>query len=106
MYVLDGLNDAVPVGVPGELHVSGACLAHGYLEFPALTAERFVPNPYFDLYTDDAQYSRMFRTGDLAVRLNDGSLVYLGPMDQQARPLYNKFLKIGNMPCLHAFSRH
>lgn len=90
------------MGVPGELHVSGACLAHGYLEYPALTAERFVVNPYFDLYTDDAQFSRMFRTGDLAMRLGDGTLVYLGAMDQQARPLCSKWYERGHRSCWDA----
>src|SRR6185295_9610639 len=71
VYLLDPALRPVPMGVPGELHVSGAGLALGYLGRPELTAERFVPNPFGE------PGSRLYRSGDLARRLPDGDLEYL-----------------------------
>ncbi|MBW5480457.1 amino acid adenylation domain-containing protein [Streptomyces bambusae] len=79
VYVLDERLRSVPAGVPGELYVAGAGLARGYLNRPALTAERFVANPYGE------PGSRLYRTGDLARRLRDGSLEYLGRSDDQVQ---------------------
>lgn len=83
--VLDDLRNPVPIGVPGQLCVSGACLAHGYIGSPQLTARRFVPNPTFEAYTDEPHYAKMFCSGDLAVWQPDGSLRYLGPMGDAVR---------------------
>ncbi|MFS0698214.1 amino acid adenylation domain-containing protein, partial [Streptomyces nitrosporeus] len=72
-------GELVPVGVPGEIHVGGPGVARMYLNRPALTAERFVPDPYGKPGT------RLYRSGDLASRRPDGSLDYLGRIDHQVK---------------------
>ena len=59
-YVLDAQQQLVPVGMPGELMVSGIQLARGYLKRPDLTAEKFIPNPYS---AGDQHHDRLYRTG-------------------------------------------
>jgi len=78
-HVLDHRLAPVPVGVTGELWLGGDGLARGYLNDRALTAERFVPDPF----RNDG--SRLYRTGDLARYLPDGSIDYLGRADHQIK---------------------
>jgi nonribosomal peptide synthetase protein BlmX len=78
--VLDAFGFPVPIGVAGELNIAGAGLADGFLHAPALTAERFVPNPFSDM-----PGARMYRSGDLVRWLADGRLDFLGRMDGQVK---------------------
>ncbi|MFD3514398.1 amino acid adenylation domain-containing protein [Streptomyces sp. NPDC058657] len=79
VYLLDDRLRPVPPGVPGELYLSGAGLARGYLSQPGRTAERFVPDPY------GAPGTLMYRTGDLTRRTPQGRLEYVGRGDQQVK---------------------
>ena len=78
-FVVDSHDQPVPPGVPGELLVGGAGLARGYFSRPALTAERFVPNPF------GSAGSRIYRTGDRVVRDARGAILFLGRFDHQVK---------------------
>jgi amino acid adenylation domain-containing protein len=78
IYLLDRKQKPVPMGIAGEIYISGAGVAGGYLNNPGLTAETFIKNPF-------VRGQRMYRTGDLAVRLPDGTLEFTGRVDHQVK---------------------
>jgi amino acid adenylation domain-containing protein len=77
-YILDAYGQPVPAGVPGELHIGGAGLAIGYLNQPELTRQKFIDNPV-------NPGSRVYKTGDLARWLDDGTIAFLGRLDHQVK---------------------
>ncbi|MET0398428.1 MAG: non-ribosomal peptide synthase/polyketide synthase, partial [Longimicrobiaceae bacterium] len=79
LYVLDGGMQPVPEGAPGELYLGGDTVARGYSGQPALTAGRFVPDPF------GRPGSRLYRTGDRVRRLDEGGFEFLGRIDQQVK---------------------
>ena len=105
LYILDDQLQPLPIGAIGELHIGGTGLARGYLNRPELTAEKFVPNPFFQGIGNGEQgigngeqgtsstpyslfpisYSLLYKTGDLACYLPDGRIKLLGRIDDQAK---------------------
>ncbi|MBG0833230.1 amino acid adenylation domain-containing protein [Planomonospora sp. ID67723] len=79
VYVLDDELQPLPVRVPGELWIGGTGLAYGYIGSPSATADRFRPDPY------GPPGSRMYRSGDLARHRHDGTLEFLGRVDDQLK---------------------
>jgi amino acid adenylation domain-containing protein len=84
-YVVDAQNKLQPVGIVGELCLSGIGLARGYLNRPELNSEKFVANPFFVDGMDAPFFRSMFRTGDLARWLPDGTIECLGRIDTQVK---------------------
>ena len=78
VYIVDRHNKLCPIGIPGELCISGVGVARGYLNKPELTNERFVPGPF-------NQGKVMYKTGDIARWLPDGNIEYMGRADQQIK---------------------
>ncbi|MBD2741476.1 non-ribosomal peptide synthetase [Coleofasciculus sp. FACHB-1120] len=106
IYILDAHLQPVPIGVPGELYIGGACLARGYLNQPELTAKKFIANPLNQNLTiqpsplvgeencsppllgeglGERSESRLYKTGDLARYLPDGNIEFLGRIDDQVK---------------------
>jgi amino acid adenylation domain-containing protein/FkbM family methyltransferase len=79
-YILDSRLRAVPIALPGELYVGGAGVARGYLDRPALTAERFIPDPFSPL-----PGARLYKTGDVARYLPNADIEFLGRSDEQVK---------------------
>ncbi len=80
IHILDNQRKPVPAGTIGEIYVGGAGLARGYLNDPALTAERFVPDPF-----STHAAARLYRTGDLGCSLPDGQIAFRGRVDDQVK---------------------
>jgi long-subunit acyl-CoA synthetase (AMP-forming) len=78
IYILDSHLQPAPVGVAGELYISGEGVAAGYVNQPELTDERFIDNPF-------APNSKMYRTGDLCRYMPDGCVEFLGRADDQIK---------------------
>jgi amino acid adenylation domain-containing protein len=80
VYLLDARGEPAAPGMPGEIHIGGPGLAHGYLGRPDLTAERFVAHPF-----DPTPGARLYRTGDRARYRDDGSIEFAGRIDRQVK---------------------
>jgi tyrocidine synthetase-3 len=78
LYICDKNNNLQPIGIPGELFISGHGVGRGYLNNPELTKEKFIENPY-------KPGERIYKSGDLARWLPDGNIEYLGRMDHQVK---------------------
>ncbi len=80
-YVVDKKGKELPIGVPGELIVAGPQVSRGYLNRPDKTSEAFIRNPF----SDDPDYTRAYRTGDVVRWLPDGNIEYIGRSDGQVK---------------------
>ncbi len=80
IYILDQALQPVPIGAAGEIYIGGRGLAHGYVNEPAMTAEKFIPDPF-----SGKPGARLYKTGDLGRYLQDGSIQYLRRADRQVK---------------------
>ncbi|MCP4215808.1 MAG: amino acid adenylation domain-containing protein, partial [bacterium] len=80
IYLLDGYGKNVPIGALGELYVAGPGVGRGYLKMESLTTQRFIKDPFVG-----GENRRMYKTGDLARRLADGNIEFLGRLDHQVK---------------------
>jgi amino acid adenylation domain-containing protein len=80
VYVLDPRMQPVPVGIPGELYIGGVGVARGYRNRPELTAEQFIPDPF-----GGKPGARLYRSGDRVRFRNDGTLEFMGRLDNQVK---------------------
>lgn len=83
-YILNELMHPVPIGIPGELYLGGACVARGYLNNQELTENTFVTNPFVSSYPS-FESDRLYKTGDLCRWLENGNLEYVGRRDHQVK---------------------
>lgn len=81
IYIVDKYNRLLPPGAVGELVISGYPVTRGYLNREDLTAEKFIPNPFFDI----EGYERMYLTGDVCRYLPDGNVQFVGRRDEQVK---------------------
>ncbi len=84
IYIATNTMELAPIGVAGELLIGGAGVTRGYLNRTDLTAEKFIPNPFYDK-TNSLSSGRLYKTGDLVRWLPDGNLEFLGRMDHQVK---------------------
>lgn len=80
VYILNSQQNLMPIGMPGELYVGGSGLSRCYLNYPELTAQHFIPDPF-----SDKPGMRLYKTGDIARYLSDGDIEYLGRIDHQVK---------------------
>ncbi|MBD1869937.1 amino acid adenylation domain-containing protein [Cyanobacteria bacterium FACHB-471] len=91
VYILDADLNPVPVGIPGELYIGGMGLARGYLNRPELTAERFIDSPFLACEGETSNPQslipspQLYRTGDRALYRPDGTIEFLGRIDNQIK---------------------
>jgi amino acid adenylation domain-containing protein len=91
IHILDPHGHPTPIGVPGELHIGGVQVARGYLHRPDLTRERFIDDPF-----DPDPAARLYKTGDLARWLPDGTIDFLGRLDFQVK-LHGVRIELGEI---------
>ena len=89
LYILNHRLEPVPIGVAGELHIGGAGLARGYRNLPELTASRFIEHP-------TSPGERLYKTGDLCRLRADGSILFLGRLDDQVK-LHGHRIELGEI---------